>query len=108
MEDTVSPGLFESVDGGIHSLSCGSEGAAGQHLDLLRMADFGPSVDDFLLGFEELLSEVPELQHFSFDKGVPELLYSTINNELMRLSVLEDTLSKGVKRGLRTIVRSCS
>jgi hypothetical protein len=108
VEDAIGPGLLETFDRGVHSLLGSSEGAASQHLDLLHVSDFGARIDDFLLGFEELLSEVPELQHFSFDKGVPELLYSVIDNELIRLSVLEDTLSKGVKRELRTIARSCS
>ena len=65
----------------------GSEGAGGQHFDLLRMLDFGVSVDDFLMGFLKFLGEVSELQHFAFDEGVPQLLYGSVDDELVRLSV---------------------
>jgi hypothetical protein len=61
MEGVVGSGLLETLNGGIHGLSGGGEGTAGQHLDLLCVSDFGAGVDDFLLGFEELPSEVSEL-----------------------------------------------
>ena len=108
MEGAIGSGLFEAFDGSIHGLSCGSKGAAGQHLDLLRVLDFGASVNDFLSSLEEFLGEVPELQHFSLDEGVSQLLYGAVDNRLVGLSVLKNALSKGMKRGLRTIARSCS
>ena len=50
MEGSISPGVFEAIDGGIHSLSRGGERTGGQHLDLLRVSDSSASVDDFLSG----------------------------------------------------------
>ena len=108
MEGAVGSSLFEAVDRGVHGLAGGGEGASSQHLDSLHMSDFGASFDDFLSGFLKFLGEVSELQHLAFDKGVPQLLYGSIDDELVRLSKLEDTLSKGIKRGLRTIVRPCT
>ena len=61
VKDTVSPRLFESSRRGVYSLSGGSEGASGQHFDLLCMADLGSSVEYFLSCFKEFLSEVMEL-----------------------------------------------
>ena len=61
MEDSVGPCLFESLNRRIHSLSGGGESAAGQHLDLLRVSDFGLSVNNLLSCFEEFLSEVSKL-----------------------------------------------
>ena len=71
MKDTVSPPLFVLVRRSVHSLSGGGEGAGSQHLDLLRMMDLSSGVDCFLSSFKELLSEVSELQYFSFDERIP-------------------------------------
>ena len=61
MEGAVGSGLLETFGGGVHSLSGSGSGGAGQYLDLLHMSDFGAGINDFLSGFEELLSEVAEL-----------------------------------------------
>ena len=61
MEGTVGSGLFEVFDRGVHGLSGGGEGAGGQHLNLLRMSDFGVGIDDFLSGLLKLSGEVLEL-----------------------------------------------
>jgi hypothetical protein len=55
------------------------EGAGGQHLNLLGMADFSARVDHFLLGLEELLGEVSELKDFSFNEWVSQSLYCSID-----------------------------
>ena len=104
----VGPGLFEEIDRGVHGLSGGGEGTSSQHLDLLRMSDFGAGFNDFLSGLLEFLGEVSELQHLAFDEGVPQLLYGPVDDELVRLSELEDTLAKRVKGGLRTVAGSCA
>ena len=83
MEGAIGPGLFETLDGSVHGLSGGGEGTTGQYFDLLHVSNFGASVDDFLLGFEKLLGEVSELQHFSFDEGVSQLLYGSVDNGLI-------------------------
>ena len=108
MEGTIGPGLLETLDGGVHGLSGSSESAAGQHFDLLRVSYFGAHVDDLLSGFEELSSEVSELSHFAFDKGVPQLLQCSVDDRLIWLPVFEDALSKGMKGGLRTVAGSRS
>ena len=108
MEDAVGSSLLEAVDGGVYGLAGGGEGAGGQHLDLLCMSNFGARIDDFLSSFLELLSEVSELQHLSFDEGVSQLLYGSIDDRLVWLSGLEDSLAERVERGLRTIARSCT
>ena len=61
MEDTVGPGLLETLNGSVHSLSGGGEGTTGQRFDSLGVSDFGTSVDDLLLSLPELLGEVSEL-----------------------------------------------
>ena len=108
MEDAIGSGLFEMFGGSIHGLSCGGEGAAGQHLDLLCVSDFISGVDDFLAGLEEFLGEVSELQDLALDEGISQLLYGSIDDGLVGLPILEDTLAKGVERGLRTVARSCT
>ena len=70
MKDPVGPHLLKSVCGSVYGLSGGGEGTGSQHLNLLHMTDFGSGVNYFLLGFEELLSEVAELQRLSFDERV--------------------------------------
>ena len=105
VEGAVSSCLFESRGRGVHSLSSGRKGAGSQHLDLLSVLDFGSSVDDFLLRLEEFLGEVSELEHFTFDKWVFQLLYGSVDELLVRSSILEDALTKGMKGGLRTIAR---
>ena len=72
------------------------------------MSNFGAGFDDFLLGFLELLSEVSKLQHLSFNERVSQLLYGPVDDELVWLSELEDTLLKGVKGGLSAVARSCA
>ena len=61
MEGAIGSGLLETLDRGVHGLSGGGEGAAGQHLDLLRVSDLGASFDNFPSGFEEFLGKVSEL-----------------------------------------------
>ena len=61
VEDAVSSCLFKTIRRGIYGLPGGGEGTGSQHLNLLHVMDFGPSVDDFLSGFEELLGKVTEL-----------------------------------------------
>ena len=70
MEDAVSSGLLEPFGRGVHSLSGGGERACSQHFDLLGVANLGACVDNFLAGFKKLLSELPKLENFSFDKRV--------------------------------------
>ena len=69
------------------------------------MSDFGSSVNDFLLRLEEFLGEVLELEHFTFDKWVFQLLYGSVDELLVWSSILKDALTKGMKGGLRTIAR---
>ena len=106
MEGSVSPGLFESVDGGVHCLSGGGERAGSEDLDLLRVSDGVASVDDFLSGFLQFSSEVPELRNFAFDEGISQLLYGSVDDGLVSVSRFEYALSKGIKRGLRAVARS--
>ena len=106
MEDLVSPGLFESVDGGVHGLSGGGERTGSQYLDLLRVSDGGAGINDFLSGFLQLTGEVSELRYLAFDEGVSQLLYCSIDDELVRVSHFEYSLLKGIEGGLRTIARS--
>ena len=108
MKGAVGPGLFEAFDRGVDSLAGGGEGTSGQHFDLLCVSDFGTSVDDFLSSLLKLLGEVSKLQRLAFDEGVPKLLYRSVNEELVRLSRLENALSKGVEWGLCTIAGSCA
>ena len=105
MEGSVSPGLFETVDGGVHGLSGGVECTGGQYLDLLRVSDGVAGIDNFLSSFLQLSGEVLELGYLAFDKGVPQLLYGLVNDELVGVSRFEYALSKGVEGGLRTVAR---
>jgi hypothetical protein len=98
MEGVVGSGLFKTFNRSVHGLTCGGEGAGGQHLDLLCVLNFGVCFDNFLTGFLELLGEVSELQHLSFDEGVPQLLDGPIDDGLVRLPELKDLLSKRVER----------
>ena len=70
VESAVGSGLLKSIHGSIHGLASGGEGTGSQHFDLLRMADLRSGVDYFLSSFGEFLSEVSELQHLAFDKGI--------------------------------------
>ena len=70
MKNAISPGSFEPFSRGIHGLSGSGEGARSQRLDMLRVTDFGTSVDNFLSGFEELLGKLSELKDFSFNERV--------------------------------------
>ena len=108
MEDAVSSSLFEAFNRSVHGLSGGSEGASGQHLDLLGMSDFSVSVDDFLSGLLQFLGEVSKLQYFSFDEGVSQLLHGSVDDVLVGLSEFENALAKGIKGELRTIAGSCA
>ena len=103
MEGAIGPCLFEAFDRGVHGLSSGGKGAAGQHFEPLSMVDLGSSIDDFLPCFEEFSSEVSELRHLAFDKRISQLLDSSVDDWLIRLSMFENALAKGVKRGLRTV-----
>ena len=70
MKDAVGPCLLESFGRGIHGLASGGERTGSQRFDVLGVANFGASVDHFLAGFEELLSELSKLKDFSFDERV--------------------------------------
>ena len=70
------------------------------------MTDFGASIDHFLLGFEEFLGEVSKLKDFSFNERVSQSLYRVVDELLVRLSILEDALAKGMEQGLGTVSRS--
>jgi hypothetical protein len=72
------------------------------------MVDFSVSIDHFLSGFEELLGEVLESKDFPFDEWVSQALHRVVNELLIRLSVLEDALSKGMEWGLGAVSRSSS
>jgi hypothetical protein len=87
-------------------LAGSGEGTGGQHLDLLCMSDFGACLDDFLPGFLEFLSEVPELQYLTFDEGVSHLLYRSIDDILVWVSGLKHPLAKGTEGRLRAIAGS--
>ena len=104
----VGSGLFKAFNRGVHGLVGGGKGAGGQHLNLLRMSDFGVRIDDFLTGLLKLLSEVSELLHLAFDEGVSQLLHGSVDDGLVRLPEFEDALSKGVKGGLCTVAGSCA
>ena len=106
MEDSIGPGLFETVDGGVHSLPGGGERAGSQYLNLLRVSDSDAGVNDLLSGFLQFSGEMPELRYLAFDEGVSQLLYGSIDDELVRVSRFEYALPKGVEGGLRTIARS--
>ena len=100
--------MLETFDGGVHGLAGSGKGTCGQYFDLLCMSNLRACVDDFLSGFLELLSEVSELQHLTFDKRVTQLLYGSVNDGLVWLSELEDSLAKGTEGGLRPITRPCA
>ena len=108
MEGAIGSGLFKTVGRGVHGLSSGSEGAGGQHFHLLGMSDFSAGVDDLLSGLLEFSGEGSKLKHFTFDEGVSRLLYGSVDDGLIGLSGLEDTLSKGVEGGMHTVAGSCS
>jgi hypothetical protein len=108
MEGAVSSGLFEAVDGGVHCLAGGGEGASGQHFDSLCLSNFGTGLNDLLSDFLELLSEMSELPHLTFNEGISHLLYRSIDDGLIRVSGLEHSLTKGVEGRLRTVARSCT
>ena len=62
---------------------------------MLCVMDFGACIYDFLSSFEEFLGELSELKDFSFNERVTQSSYSTVDELLVRLSVLEYALSKG-------------
>ena len=70
VEDTISPGLFESHHRSVNSLPGSCESTCSQHLDLLGMVNFGAHVDYFLLHLCKFLGKVLELQDFSFDEWI--------------------------------------
>ena len=107
MEGSISSGLLEPVDGGVHGLPGGGKCAGGQHLDLLRVSDRAAGIDDSLSGFLQLSSEVSELGYFAFNKGISQLLYSSINDALVGMPGFKDALSKGIEGRMRTVARSC-
>ena len=74
---------------------------------MLRVSDASASVDDLLLCVLEVLRKSAELLYFSFDEGIAKLLHGAIDDELVRLSRLEDPLAKRVEGGLGTVARSC-
>ena len=108
MEGAVGSRLFEACDGGVHCLLSGGEGASGQHLDSLGLTDFGAGIDHLLSSFEEFSSELSKVEDFPFNKWVPQSSYGPVNELLIWLSVLEDSLMKGMKWGLGAIAGSSS
>ena len=75
---------------------------------MLRVTDFGASVDDFLSGFKEFLGKLSELKDFSFDKRVAQSSYGTVDELLVRLSVLEYALTERGEQRLGAVAGSCS
>ena len=108
MERTISSCLLESCRQSIHSLTGCDEGASGQHLDLLGVVDFSAGIDHLLLSFEEFLGEVSELKDFSLNERISQSLHHVVDKLLVRLSILEDTLTKGVEWRLGAVSRSSS
>ena len=94
MKDVISSGFLESFSGSIHGLSGGGEGACSQRLNVLRVADFGASVDNFLASFKEFLGKLAKLEDFPFDEWVVQSSYGMVDELLVRLPVLEYALSK--------------
>ena len=70
MKGPIGPCLLESVGRGIHGLSGGGESTCSQRLDVLRVANFSTGVYHLLSSFEEFLSELSELEDFSFNEWV--------------------------------------
>ena len=68
--------------------------------------DFGASFDHFLLGFEEFLSEVSELEDFPFNERISQTLHCLVDELLVRLSILEEALAKGMEWRLGAVSRS--
>ena len=89
MEGAIGSRLLKAFGRGVHGLSGGGEGTCSQRLDMLGVANFGTCVDHFLASFEELLSELSELKHFSFNERVPQSSYSAVDELLIRLTVFE-------------------
>ena len=108
MKGSIGPCLFEAIDGRVHGLSCGGEGTGGQHLHSLGMSDLGTGVDHFLPGVLEFSGEGSKLKDFSLDEWISQLSYGSVDDGLIGLPRLEDTLSKGMEGGLRTVSRSRS
>ena len=108
MEDAVRSSLFEAISRCIHRLSGSGEGTGGEYFDLLSVSDASASVDDFLPGFLEVLRKSSELLYFSFDERVAQLLHSAVDDELIGLSRLKDSLAKRVEGGLGAVARSCA
>ena len=108
MEDSISPGLFETTSGFVHSLSGGGEGTDSQQFDLLRVSETGAGINDLLSRVVKVLRETAKLLHFSFDEGVTELLDGAVDDGLIRLARLEDPLAKRIEGGLGTIAGSCA
>ena len=106
MKGVISSRLFESLHRGIHGLTSSGKGAGGQHLDLLGVTDFGPGIDHFLSRCGKFLSEVSKLKDFSFNKRIPQPLHRSVDESLVRLSMFEDALTKGMEWGLGTVARS--
>ena len=108
MEDAVRSSLFEAIRGFIHRLSGSGEGTGGKYLDLLRVSDTSVSVDNFLSGVVEVLRKSSKLLYLSFNKGVAQLLHSSINDKLVGLSRFKDSLAKRIEWGLGATARSCA
>ena len=106
MEGAIGSGLLEPISGCVHGLSGSSERTCSQRLDVLGVTYLRASVNDFLSSFEELLSEVSELEDLSVDERVAESPYCAIDNRLVRLSVLEYALLERRERGLGSVARS--
>ena len=106
MEDAIGSRLFEACGGGVHGLSRGGKGAGGQHLDSLGLSNFGTGVDHLLSGFKEFSGELSKMENFTFDEWVPQSSYGSVDKLLIRLSMFEDSLAKGMEWRLSAVARS--
>ena len=59
---------------------------------MLGVTDFGVGVDYLLSSFEKLLSELSELEDFSFNEWVSESAHRTVDELLVWLPILEYAL----------------
>ena len=74
---------------------------------MLRVADFGACIDNFLSSFKKFSSKLSELKDFSFDERVAQSSYGMVDKLLVRLSVFKYALMERGERRLGTVAWSC-